>query len=544
MTRCTFVFAAMLGIFAPGAWAAMESQGDATWDGSQPPQGVFFHWYEPSFYAGFAPRTQDPARPHIELSRGNQIRVTVPLGEKDLDAYLDDLLARRRVYQELIDAKVITLTTNREHERFIEALQAQGVEAAAASRASAGPDAYREKTVGILSALNPERVFRIAIPIERVVSQWKKALASADLSSGDGRVDAANAALPGRIDLEEVDAALATDLSKAAEMARSGDDAGLRAAAGAFIEKASKGHYRERGGNVEAIEFTAIYPAGTIEGSVTYNGEKLPEFGVTGIWPLIRRTTGRGQVGMADYISPNPGYGFITMLPYQFAGGIAYNAFHNAGVRCQLNSTPFLPREWRKQAGERDPGKSYQNLWIASRGPTSHGCTRLGSGHMSELRQLLPTSSDDLVKIDTFRNQPYCHDVFDIDGDGRDEVMGVQYYLAYRSTQDRIPIAAYAANSREPFYRWLYGRNIDLGPVGKATIKEVPVCRFAPRKAVLKETLSNLPLHEATWTPETIQFYTIRGHAPDSGPGFEFNRELRKVGAGHTTERSKLLLLR
>ena len=248
------------------------------------------------------------------------------------------------------------------------------------------------------------------------------------------------------------------------------------------------------------------------------------------------------MLGMVDYLSPNPGYGFISMFPYQFAGGIAYNAFHNAGVRCQLNSTPFLPREWRKQSGERDPGKSYQNLWIASRAPTSHGCTRLGSGHMSELRQMTPTSSDDLVKMPTYRNQPYCHDVFDVAGNGKDEVMGVQYYLAFRSTDDHVPIAAYVKNEREPFYRWLYGQNVSLGPVGQASIKEVPVCRFAPRKAELRETLSNVPLREAKWTPETIQFYTIRGVAPDSGPGFEFNRELRKVGAGHTTDRSKLLL--
>ena len=72
---------------------------------------------------------------------------------------------------------------------------------------------------------------------------------------------------------------------------------------------------------------------------------------------------------MVDYISPNPGYGFITMLPYQHAGGIEYNAFHNAGVRCELGSTPFLPAAWRKVVSERDGKKPYQNLWIVSRGP-------------------------------------------------------------------------------------------------------------------------------------------------------------------------------
>src|SRR6185436_21110724 len=120
----------------------------------------------------------------------------------------------------------------------------------------------------------------------------------------------------------------------------------------------------------------------------------------------------------------------ISMLPYQYAGGITYNAFHNAGVRCQLNSTPFLPSQWRKVAGERS-GKPYENLWIVGRGPTSHGCTRLPSGHMSELRHIVPSGSSALEQVATFRDLAQCYDVFDLAGSAKPEVMGVQYYLAY-----------------------------------------------------------------------------------------------------------------
>ena len=70
------------------AFAPRCEASDTTWDGSEPPQGVYFHWYEPSFYTGFAPRTQDPQRVHIRLSRGNQVRVTVVLGDEELDDYL------------------------------------------------------------------------------------------------------------------------------------------------------------------------------------------------------------------------------------------------------------------------------------------------------------------------------------------------------------------------------------------------------------------------------------------------------------------------
>jgi len=528
-----------------GAFAALEAS-DTTWDGSQPPQGVYFHWYEPSFYTGFAPRTQDPQRVHIRLSRGNQVRLTVVLGDNELDAYLDDLLLRRTTYQQLIDAKVIELTTNKEYERFVEKLDQAGVADVVKSRASLGPDAYRQKSTDILNALNPERVFRIKIPVDGLLQRWHAQLAAmspADAASTAAQLDAANALLPGRMNLYQLNPELTSQLVRAVELAHTEkpDAPAFRAAALAFLDAATAGHYRVRDGAVVAVEFTAIYPAGTIDGTTTYKGERLPDFGVTGVWPLIRRTEGRGITGMVDYLSPNPGYGFITMLPYQHAGGIVYNAFHNAGVRCALGQTPFLPSAWRKVMGERDPKKAYQNLWIVSRGPTSHGCTRLPSGHMSELRQVVPSSSSDLERVATFRSLPQCYDVFDIRGDGAAAVMGVQYYLAYKS-REHTPIRSYVTNRREPFYRWLYGDNISMAEVGHASLKQVPVCTYVGKKALEAQTQTDVPLYEATYAPEPIQFYRTKSVPFDSTPGFELNRELRKVGTGHSLDRGKLLL--
>ncbi len=527
------------------SFAALDAS-DTTWDGSAPPPGIYFYWYEPSFYTGFAPRTQDPQRLHIRLSRGNQVRVTVVLGDRELDAYLDDLALRRATYQELIDRKVIELTTNKEYERFVEQLDRVGVADAVKNRASMGPDAYRAKSVDIMATLNPERVFRVKIPIDGLVQRWHTLLSGmspADLDSPGEQLDAANALLPGRINLYQLSPELAAALSRAVELAHTekADSPAFREQAVGFLDRATGGRYPVRNGVVEAVEFTAIYPAGTIDGTTTYNGERLPDFGVTGIWPLIRRTQGRGLTGMVDYLSPNPGYGFITMLPYQHAGGIEYNAFHNAGVRCGLGETPFLPSAWRKVMGDRDPNKAYQNLWIISRGPTSHGCTRLGSGHMSELRQIVPSGSAELERVATFRSLPQCYDAFDIQGDGTPEIMGVQYYLAYKN-RDHTPIRSYVTNRREPFYAWLYGDNIAMGEVGHASLKQVPICRYVGKKAEEADVLTNVPLYEATYAPEHIQFYRIKSVPFDSTPGFELNRELRKVGAGHTLDRAKLLL--
>jgi hypothetical protein len=532
---------ALAGLSPVGARAALEA-GDTTWDGSEPVPGVYFHWYQPSFYAGYAPRTQDPSRLHIELGRGNQVRITVVLGDAELDAYLGDLDARHRTYQELVDRKVIELATNREYERFVAGLEAQGVAAAVAARSSMDAEAWRRRAVEVMEALNPGRVFRIRIPLVRLAEAWHGGLLALDASNPAAKLDAVHAALPGRVNLTEVTPVVDAALGRAVAAAREHGptSAPFVDALASFVAVATEGRYRTVDGAVTAVEFSTVYPAGTAEATTTYKGEKLPDFGVTGIWPLMRRENGRGRLGMVDYLSTNPGYGFIPLLAYQYAGGISYNAFHNAGVRCQLDSTPFLPAAWRKATSERD-GKPMQNLWIVGRGPTSHGCTRLPSGHMSEMRQIVPSDSDVLTRVKTWRNLPQCHDVFDLDGDGKAEAMGVQYYLSYKS-DEHTPRRSSASNRREPFYRWLYGANIEMGPVGKARLKDVPVCRFVGRKAQERAVLRDVPLHEAAFVPEAIQFFTLKPASFESPAGFEFNRELRKVGAGHKTDRKALFL--
>ncbi len=527
----------VLLLAATSARAALEAS-EIEWDGAAPAPGVYFHWYEPSFYVGFAPRTQDPERVHIELGRGNQVRVTVVLGEHELDAYASDLVERRKIYQELIDRGVIVLTTNTQYERFTARLDEAGAAGVAASR-------DRAKSLELMSKLNPDRVFRIRIPVDQIAKRWQPTLAALDAgASATQRLDAANAVLPGRVNLTTLSPDLDAMLGRAADAARQGgpDGAALRDQVGPFIDKATGGLYTVRDGAVQAIEFTTVYPAGTVDATTTYRGEKLPDFGVTGVWNLTPRTHGRGLLGMVDYLSPNPGYGFITMLPYQYAGGITYNAFHNAGVRCQLNSTKFLPSAWRNVVSERDGKKPYQNLWITSRAPVSHGCTRLASGHVSEMRQVVPTESTVLERVRTFRNLPGCYDVFDVRGDGTEAVVGVQYYIAYKCDTEHTPLRSYVTNRRDPYYRWLYGNNVVLGPVGKVTMREVPVCRFVGRKAEEAQTLSNVPLYEAPFEPEAIQFYTVKPVPFDSDKGMGLNRELRKVGAGHALDRAKLLL--
>lgn len=529
-----------LGLGHATAGAAADK---IVWDGSEPAPGVYFHWYEPSFYTGFIPRTQDGDRVHLELGRGNQQRLTIVLGPEELDAYLGNLLARRDLVQDLVDEGVIELTTNRELERFVAALETAGVEEAAAARGTLDEAGYRAGTLEIMEQLNPGRVFRIRIPVDRVAADWHAALSA--MGAEAKPLDAANAVLPGRVNVYALDEDQKAELAGAMELVQSGAGAGdpaWREQTLRFLELATGGRYPVVDGEVRAVELTAVYPAGTAKAWANYEGQKIPEFGVSGVWPLIPREKGRGIVGMVDYLSTNPGYGFIPLLAYQHAGGIAYNALHNAGVRSQLNATDYLPPSWTKVPGERNPDKHYQNLWVGSRGPASHGCTRLPSGHMSELRDALPSTSEGLEGIPNFRNQNQCYDVFDVDGDGRQEVVGVQYYLAYWGRK-HLPVAAYAPNNREDFYAWLYGDNIAYGPDGGATIRRVPVCRFVGlKKAEEAQVLADVPLYEAPYARESIQFYRPKAVNFQTKAGFELNRELRRVGAGYELDRGKLQL--
>ena len=60
-----------------------------------------------------------------------------------------------------------------------------------------GRDGYRAKSVVIMERLNPDRIFRISIPVDRVTSDWHAALSR--LGTEGSELDAANAVLPGRV---------------------------------------------------------------------------------------------------------------------------------------------------------------------------------------------------------------------------------------------------------------------------------------------------------------------------------------------------------
>ena len=155
---------------------------------------------------------------------------------------------------------------------------------------------------------------------------------------------------------------------------------------------------------------------------------------------------------------------------------------------------------------------------------------------------MLPSTSQGMEGIKHYRSLSHCYDVFDLKGDGNDQVMGVQYYIAFRHTKSRVAQEIWAQNNRKDFYAWLYGNDLNFAPLGEASFNEVYDYKFNKRKALQGKKYKNIKLHEAPYESEYLQFYVINGVKKLSKGGMDFNRELRRVAYGYQVDRKKLRL--
>ncbi len=497
--------------------------------------GIWFHWYAPSFYTGFAPREHDPERIHIHLGRGNQVRLTVVMDDATIANYLQDLDARATMIERLLAENVINLTMNKSWERFQEKLATHNARDLAARKAAMDPDEYRRQSLAVMRALNPHQVYHIVFDAEALAQAWLERNRNKQPASEGDKLALVNDVIPTRL----WRTSMTPSLESALQQALAADSAqGVLP----LLEAAGGKRYPVEGGVIDVWEYTTIYPVGTVDQYTTVDGNRVPHFPQTGVWPLTPRKQGRGLVGMVDYISTNPGYGFITMLPYQHAGGVYYNAFHNDGIRTPAGKG-FIPAEWKGRKTERE-GKPANQIWLTSRGPVSHGCTRLPSDLMGEFRNILPSNDKRIEGMPTYRNTPALFDVFDIDGDGTPEVMGVKYYIAYRTVKPRDPVEIRVLNTREAYYPWLYGKGVfQWTDDGGVVFPRVQDAHFVGRKALPGKTYTNIRLFEPEYHGgDKLQFYTLNPANFETNPGFRFNRELRKVGYGYDADETLLFL--
>jgi len=507
------------------------------------PYGVFFNNYDPNFYTGFVPRVQERERVKIHLGKGNQLRIRMILSDKTINNYLLDQVARHDLYKEVIEKKIIKLTSNMAWEAYDQKVMDEKLHDLVKKKGEMDEKAWRELNLAYMDKLVPGRLYHIQKDFNKMVNDFAEALKnSPEPQSVQTKLDLINGFFPHRIFLTELTPTQDADFNKLVALAKSGDMKAFQPSAKAFFDAVTNGIYPIKDGKLDYYEFTTIYPAGTYDKTTTHDGQVMPMYTTTGVWWLIPRKHGKGILGMVDYISSAGYYGMMPMLPYEYGGGIAYNAIHNPGISCWIAGHHLLPEGWRKITTGSRNGKPFNRVAITSRGPVSHGCTRLNSGHLTELREMLPSTSEGMEGIKHYRSLSHCYDVFDLKGDGNDQVMGVQYYIAFRHTKSRVAQQIWAQNNRKDFYAWLYGNDLNFAPLGEATFKEVYDYKFNKRKALQGKKYENLKLHEAPYEPEYLQFYVINGVNKLSKEGMDFNRELRRVGYGYQVDRKKLRL--
>jgi hypothetical protein len=507
------------------------------------PYGVFFNEYDPNFSTSFVPRVQERERVKIHVARGNQLRVRLVLSDSTLDNYIPDQLAKHDLYKEVIDKGIIVLTSNMAWEAYDKRVSDEGLRDLAAKKATLSPAEWRALNVQTIDKLNPERLYHIQKDFGQLTKDWAALLKSSpEPTDVERKLDLVNELFPHRIFAYKLSPAQEAAFGELVTLAKADDTAAFGPKTEAFFRDVTGGIYDVRDGKIDYYEFNVVWPVGTHDSMTTHNGKQIPMISTPGVWTLIPRKYGKGIVGMVDYISSAGYYGLLPMLNYEHGGGIFYNSIHNTGISNWLQGHPLMPTAWRTYTEGSRNGKPYNRVAITSRGPVSHGCTRLNTGHLAELREMIPSTSGGMEGIVTYRNVSHCYDVFDRKGDGNLEIMGVQYYLAFRHTKSRVANQIWTQNNRDDYYKWLYGDEMNFAPIGQVTFGDVCEGKFVNGRAREGKHHKGLTLYEAPYVPDAIQFYKIKNAATLSAKAMDFNREMRRVGYGYTVDRGKLLL--
>jgi hypothetical protein len=484
-----------------------------------PVQGSYYERWEPTFYTGFAPRADEASRVHLHVGRGNQLRITVVLSTDTLAHYARDLQTRRDTYRRLVSSGRIVLTQNQALAEFEVRLSESDLDGLVQREAGLAREARAAGNLALLETLNPGRVFRIEISEAALVDQWLAQLRPEDRAGLDRerRLLLLNALLPTRLWIAETDASTRKALSAliaAAPASSASAEPDFFSLYHALIEKLKPGLYPRSAGKLAFVEFTAIHPIGTFNEYTEYKGKKIPLYPTPG----RRALTTHQRTKTVDHIPTVAAYSYSPWIPYMHVGSNMHNSFHTLWWRMLVDQTPFLPADWRRAA----EGRTY--LWLLSRGPMSSGCTHLTTGHINELRQLLPSDTEKLYAIDAFYNRSYDLDVFDIDGDLNPEAMGVAYYIAYALSQKK-PKRLRVKDERLAYYAWLYAGEFELDSDENPWLVDVQDGRFVERTAKRGRHYDRLPLHEASYESERFQFYQLID--------IPFARELRKLGVDH-----------
>ncbi len=521
------------------------------WGVSWAPGAGAINGYYPTFYTGFAMRSQFPERIHVRVARGNQTRVSVILDETTLSDYLFDLVKRYSFYAQMTSGASPQLNLNPKNAKFLPQLTYfnQIIESPEygilefVRRAHDGDTTAEEnyrKGLEVLTALNPGRVFHLRIDLNASFNEWRSrviAMGGADpvrlLSNPNHVVTLINSLVFGRINYTAKPSAdVIAKLEAAVRASADGGDEFQRSARDLFLATTGT-KYRirilsPRGDWQPALqcsgarcflvypEFTAIYPTGSLEAMTTDEfGNRINAFATPGLWQFLNY---RGKE--VDNIRDEPYYGFAPKMDYEGIG----NGFHNPAVRFW-----GVNADVKKALGIE---AKHNTLWAVKRGGVSHGCLRLPLGHLWEMRQIFPVENAKMTKIHFFGSNAQDFDVYDINGDGRLEVMGVQYMISYglKGTDELARREGTGleinSNRKRSFYTSLYGERsiFSVDDKGRYTFHNPRVSlpsHLDFKKRAVKTRLAlagDYPLYEQVYEKDKVQFYSIGAIGPEQKP--------------------------
>lgn len=514
--------------------------------------------YFPSLYTGFAPREEDANRIHFRLSRGNVARLTVTLDEQAVLTYLYSLQKRRAVISSLIatgDVKPMHRPQNAMHDALLDSPKVGATQALADFEAGRlTREQFYVRSLEIMKALNPGRIFDLTIDLRASSAQWRQSMLAISKKSAAATTETqmaayltknpkeavilANQILFGRINATQVTPAQIQALAKLA--VSTADEQTFALETVELLKSLTGNRYDTkvvRGGRTQSAltgtqltitEFTAVYPVGSVLASVKDNsGNRIPMIRENGALNFI--ATERFDV---DQIRGEPYYGWMPKMNYTST----QNAIHNPAVRTSLSKSEFkfLYNQLGIPSNER-------TIWLVSRGPVSHGCTRMAAGHIHEVRAVFPSSPAEMTRVVYSGNLSADYDLYDVDGSGTLKVMGSDYFVhynlvstgsdeGYRESRGLIP----ESFNRDGFYAQLYGSNQfsksqDQYLFSNPSISyfQGPVGRDVRAKAFSVKLPGSFALYEQKYEQDKIQFFDL----PKLG--------LKSLGG--TTQSSKLV---
>lgn len=514
------------------------------WGVTWAPGAQAVNGYYPTFYTGFAMRSQFPERIHVRTARGNQTRVTIILDDTTISDYAFDLAKRHEFYRKMTQGPGARLNVAPSGAKFVPQLQlfSQIVESptygilpfvASAKAGAESSEAIYNKGLSLLTELNPGRVFFLRFDLSKEFNTWKenlRASSGGDVAKITGNpqqtIIALNSMLFGRVNYaQKPSAEIVQKLSNTLALGFNGASQDEYNAAAIDLFKAiTGGKYDFRVLNsvgqwqkallcgpghcmLSYPEFTTIYPTGSAESSVSDEfGNRINHFYTPGLWQFLSRA-GKHDV---DNIRNEPYYGWAPKMDFEAIG----NGFHNPAVRF-----------WGPSSAVKNVlgmPANHNTLWSVKRGGVSSGCLRLPLGHTWELRHLFPVENEKMTQVMFFGNLSQDFDVYDINGDGALEVMGVEYLVSY-GLQGASGLARregadlqISNNSKLDFYASLYGRRGVYELTAKDTLVFVnprvshPSHLDFKKKAVSTRQVleGRFPLYEQIYEKDKVQFYT------------------------------------